>query len=199
MTGIIEKIRNLTEDLLITTGKDNYTYESSLSSKVIPLTGSNVVESTIKVYKNGSLWADSNYSYDSDTGQLTVTGSLTIGDNLLITYSYYLKYSDTELKGYSKAAFSYISVEKYKTFVEKTNDIIFPTPSEEEENLIAIIASILIKGDIRSYRTPELNVTFNDSDSKEIKIRKVVRQFKKTYGYTNYIELDKTVVNEEDC
>jgi len=195
MTNIINKIRDLIEDNLITTGRDSFEY---LTSKIFTLTESNISSSTIKVYKNGSLWASSNYSYDSSTGKLTVTGTLSAGDVLEVTYSYYAKYSDTELKGFIRAAFTYISIEKYKIFSSRIDGTVFPTPSEDEEYLIALIASILIKGDIRSYRTPELTVTFNESDSKEKKIKKAVRNFKKAFGYLEYVDLGKQIVIEEE-
>ena len=77
-------------------------------------------------------------------------------------------------------------------------DMIFPTPTNDEEDLIAIVTSILIKGDVTSYRTPELTMSFERSDSKEKKIKKLVRQFKKTYGILEYIKYDKKVFDVDD-
>jgi len=198
MTDIILKVRDLIQDNIITTGRDCYTYEAITSSKIFTLTEANVSSSTIVVYKNGVLFAASNYTYSSTTGKLTVTGTLTAGDSLEIDYSYYSKYSDTELQGFIRSAISYLVVEKYKCFAVKPPSIIFPTPTENEEDLIAIVASILIKGDIVSYRTPELTINFERSDSKEKKIHKFVRQFKKANGYLTYIKLDETYVSEDD-
>lgn len=198
MTETILKIRNLISDILKTDGRDSFTYESVASSKIFSLTESNVSSATIIVQKNGAVWASANYSYSSTTGKLTVTGSLTAGDSLEVTYSYYSKYSDTELQGFIKAAISYLSVEKYGTFAVKSDNVIFPTPTEGEENLIAVIASILIKGDVISYRTPELSISFEKSDSKETKIKKYVRQYKKAYGILKYIKMDEKVVDLEE-
>jgi hypothetical protein len=198
MTTVIEKLRNLIGDLLITTGRDTFTYESITSSKIFTLTESNVSVSSIVVLKNGVVWAGTNYSYSSTTGKITVTGTLVAGDSLEVDYSYYQKYSDTELQGFIRAAISYLVVEKYGCFAIKPPDIIFPTPNESEENLIAVIASILIKGDVVSYRTPEITINFEKSDSKEKKIHKFVRQFKKTYGVLDYIKYDEKTVYEDD-
>jgi hypothetical protein len=198
MTEIILKIRNLIGDILKTDGRDLFTYESVASSKIFPLTESNVSSATIIVLKNGVVWAASNYSYSTVTGKLTVTASLTAGDSLEVDYSYYQKYSDSELKGFIKAAISYLSVEKYGTFAVKSDDIIFPTPTEGEENLLAVIASILIKGDVTSYRTPELSISFEKSDSKEKKIKKYIRQYKKAYGVLKYIGMDEKVVDVDE-
>jgi hypothetical protein len=199
MTTVIEKLRNLIGDNLITTGRDVFTFESITSSKIFTITESNVSAASIIVLKNGVVWAASNYSYSATTGKITVTGTLTAGDSLEVDYSYYQKYSDTELQGFISAAISYLVVERYKCFAIKPPDIIFPTPNESEENLIAVIASILIKGDITHYRTPELTINFEKSDSKEKKIHKFIRQFKKTFGCLEYIDPTETyVVDDED-
>lgn len=198
MDKIILKVRDLIVDNLLTDGRDVFTYESITSSKIFTLTAANISASTIVVYKNGVVWADTNYSYSATTGKLTVTGTLVAGDSLEVDYSYYQKYSDTELQGQIRSAISYLVIEKYKCFAIKPPDIIFPTPTEDEENLIAVVASILIKGDIISYRTPELTMSFERGDSKEKKIHKFVRQFKKTYGILDYIKYDEKVVDLED-
>ena len=139
-----------------------------------------------------------NYSYSTVTGKITIIGTLAAGDSLEIDYSYYTKYSDTELSGYIRAAISYLVVEKYGTFIIKPPALIFPTPSESEENLIAIVAAIFINGNIRSYRTPEITITFNENESVSKRIHKLVRQFKKATGILTYIKLDETYVSEDD-
>jgi hypothetical protein len=191
MTTVIEKLRNLVEDNLITTGRDVFTYESITSSKIFTLTEANVSAATIVVLKNGVVWAATNYSYSATTGKLTVTGALVAGDSLEVDYSYYTKYSDSELRGFIKASISYLAVEKYGTFTVKSDNIIFPTPTEAEENLLGVVASILIRGDVIHYRTPEITVNFEKSDSKEKKIHKFVTQFKKTYGVLKYVKYDE--------
>jgi len=276
MQTTIDKVRNLIQDILKTDGKDNFTFESSVSSKIFTIIEANVSASTVLVYKNGILWSIlpvpgatvawtragtvvtitktshglitndvititassattalplgtysatkltnntftvvglnagatsgtctyttiSNYSYSTTTGKLTITGTLTAGDSLEVTYSYYQKYSDTEIIGFIKSAIAYLSIEKYGTFTVKNDNIIFPTPTELGENLIAIIASILVKGDVSSYRTPEFSITFNRGDSIETKIKKFVRQSKKSYGVLIYIDPSATMVyGEED-
>jgi len=200
MEKIVAKCRDLISDILITTGKDVFDFVSATSSKIFTLSEANAVATSIKVYKNGVLWSAANYTYNVDTAQITVTGTLTAGDTLLVTYSYYKKYSDNELKGFIKAALTYLAVEKYKVYtVDDSNEHIFPTPEVAEEYLIALIASILIKGDIIAYKTPELTVTFERGDSKEKKITKMIHQFQKTYGILDYIDLnEKSVPQDED-
>lgn len=198
MDEVILAIRDAISDNLITIGRDVFTYESITSSKIFTLTEVNISASTILVYKNGTLWAGTNYSYSTTTGKITITGVLTPGDSLEITYSYFCKYSDNELQGFARAAISYLVIEKYGTFIVKPPDIIFPTPTQSEVYLIAIIASILIKGDVISYKTPELAINFERGDNKEKKIKKIVRMFKKTYGYLDYIGLGEKVADPDD-
>jgi hypothetical protein len=137
-----------------------------------------------------------NYSYSA--GIVTVTGNLTAGDSLRFDYSAYSKYSDTELQGYIRSACYYLTAEKYKTFAIKPPTLIFPTPTEDEEALLAIIACILINNSIRSYRTPEFTINFNEDESKDKKIRRAVANFKKSFGYIDYVDLDEQAAESED-
>jgi hypothetical protein len=269
MDDVILATRDLIGDLLITTGRDVFIYESIISSKIFTLTESNISSTTILVYKNGILWSVtgssenwtrvgtvititktahglvtgdvititassvpaglplgtytittltantftivgintgtangtctwSNYVYSTTTGKITIGGTLVVGDSLEVDYSYYEKYSDTELSGHIRGAISYLAIEKYKCFLVKPPSLIFPTPTQSEIYLIAVIASILIKDDIVQYRTPELTMIFERGDSKEVKIKKFIRQFKKTMGVLDYIDLSETTVLEDE-
>jgi len=182
MITIIDKIRGLINDSL-EKGSDFYTYESR---KIFTLTESNISTSIPKLFKNGTEIASSgNWSYSSVTNKITYTAALVVGDLIEITYTAYKKYSDTELIGYIKAAITYLSVYKYKTFTAR-NDIIFPTPSEAQENLIALIASIIILPSIKQYRTPEIAITFAENMSKEDKIDQAIGQYNKCLGSLDY-------------
>ena len=142
-----------------------------------------------------------NYSYSA--GIVTITGNLTAGDSLRFDYQAYSKYSDTELQGYIRSALYYLVAEQYKTFVIRPPALIMPTPTEDEECLIAIIAGILIKGSIRSYRTPEFTITFGEGMSVEQKIKQLLNQFQKAFGNIEYTDLSKEIIpppglNDED-
>jgi len=197
MTTIIENIRNLVEDNL------KYTSDSCeyLTSKVFTLTESNInyVDATsITAYKNGALFASSNYTFSVTTGKITVTGTLVAGDVIEFVYYCYEKYSDTEIRGYIRSAISYLAVEQYGVFTAKSDNIIFPTPTEKEEHLIAMIAGILIKPPISSYRTPEITINFTEKLTKEEKICRLIKQFKKSYGSMKYIKLDDDNVTDAE-
>jgi len=188
MIIIIAKLRDLIQDGLITNGTQTEEY---LVSKIFTLYFSNVESSTIKVYRNGALVSGANYTFDEDTAKLTYTGTILAGDNIEITYSYYSKYSYNELAGYVRSAIYHLGMEQYKTFIIESGDILDPEPTENEENLIAIVASILVKGNIRSYKTPEFTIVFGDNMSSDQIIKQCVRQFKKAYGVYTYIDLEK--------
>jgi len=202
MTTIIAKVRNIINDGLETAGRQIFEFLSISSSKIFTLKESTAITASIKVYKNGVLWSDDNYTYDADTCQLTVaevTGEeLEVGDTLLVTFSYYKKYSDTIITRYINSALIYLSVAQYKTFTATTGDVLDPEPTVAEENLIALVASTLMEGNIRSYRTPEMTVVFGDTDSKDKKINQIIRKFNKSYGVLEYIETTYKGQDEED-
>jgi hypothetical protein len=140
-----------------------------------------------------------NYSYSSTTGKVTVTGNLIAGqDSLTFTYNAYEKYSDAELQGYIRSSLYYLTAEKYGTFKILPPTSIFPTPSESEECLITIIASILMKGSIRQYKTPEITITFEENLSVTEKIKRLVQQFKKSYGVLEYVDPTDESAEEDD-
>lgn len=199
MQTIVSKIRNLIQDNLDTRGRSEYEFHTS---KIFQLTESNVDEDSIKFYRNGIEWSDS-WEYDEDTGEITVeeetgTEELEEGEKLLATFSFYKKYSDDELEKYILAACSYICIEKYETFSLGTGNTLSPTPTEEEENLIAIIATILIKGSVRSYRTPEITINFNEGESIEKKIKTIIGQFSKSNGVIGYIDVELECLDYDD-
>jgi len=196
MTTIIEKVRNIVED--------NYKINSETQeyyggAKIFPLEFGNIDANSLVVYKNGTIWASANYSYSSTTGKVTVTGTLTAGDNLTFEYNAYEKYSDNELRGYVRSAIYHLAVEKYKTFTAKSDNVVFPTPTESEECLIAFIAAILIKGNIRQYRTPEFTIVFDtDNMSIEKKIKATIKQYNKAFGKITYIDMGEQLAEPED-
>ncbi len=188
MTQIILKVRDLIQDNLTPIPNDVQTYLGG--AKIFNLLYASIDSSTLVVLKNGSTWATSNYSYSSTTGKVTVTGTLATGDVLTFQYSAYLKYSDSELRGYIRSALYYLSSGKYKTFVARSDNTLYPTATEAEECLIAIISALLIKGNVKSYRTPEFSIVFDtDNMSIDKKISMTIKKYKKTFGYVGYIDL----------
>lgn len=173
MTTIISKIRNLIEDLATDT-IDIFTYEAS---SIFTLTESNPISITT-VYINSV--STSSYTYNSTTKKLTISASLTSGDPIQIDYTAYLNYSDTEIKGYINSAIYYLGMHNYEHYEVESGDNIYPTPTSKEEQLIAMIASLLINKPISNYRLPNLNISIPEKDSLDTKIGKTISSFKRS-------------------
>ena len=195
MTTILIKLRNLLDDNY-ESFIDLFTYMGI--SHIFTLTQSNVDSTSLQVSRNGTILTSSQYSFNATMNQLTIT-TLTAGDSIQVIYNAYQKYSDNSLRAYIRRALIYLSIEQYKTFKCGTDNTIFPTPSEPEENLIAIIANSLINQSISSYRTPEISITFLENEDVDEKIHRVIAQFRKTYGVIKYVKWDRDVkIDRED-
>lgn len=186
---------NLTRDLIADNAKackpDIFTYTGIA---VFPLTEPNLDAATIVVYKNGIVYNSSHYSYNANTGRLTITG-LTAGEVIEVYYSAYKKYSDAELEGYVKSALYRISMYQYKDFILATGDAIVENITDEEPtireyNLIAGVASILIDGKKKSYKTNEITITYTETDSIDTRISKLVEAYRGLELSTDYHNLD---------
>jgi len=168
------KTRNILGDISLT-GQDNYTYENS---SIFTLSESNVI-TVSSVYVNGVELDTSDYSFDSSTNEITITASLTTGDTVTINYTYYSNFSDDEINAAIKSAIFYISVNNYSDWQVMSDDGIYPEPEIREQNLIAIISSLILEPDNKSYRLPDLSVIAPSDDPLPIKISKIIGTFKK--------------------
>lgn len=191
MQATILLVRDVINDQLVKCPPDVYEY---LSSKIFTLSEPNLSASTLKVYKNGVLWAAANYTFDADTNKVTVTGTLEVEDILEFHYSAYQKYSDIELQGHIRSALYYMSIYKFLVdFIVDDDDAIVVVdtdpvqyPTLTARRIIAIVTSIVITGGISSYRTPDISINFTEKETKEEKIKKVVESFRERYGTLDY-------------
>ena len=78
MQTIVDKVRNLIGD--------NYQFTTDVfvysTSKIFTLTESNINATTLIAFKNGVAYSASNYTFNTNTGRVTVTGTLIAGDIL---------------------------------------------------------------------------------------------------------------------
>ena len=150
------KVRNLIGDNL-KADKDIFTFTSS---RIFSLSEERTTEVTA-VYINDEELAESgsNWLYSLTTNKLTIGSSVTlaVGDTIQVDFNHYENYSDAEILAYIQSSISYISLYNYKTF-EYQDDDINPEPTEAEENLIAVIARIIIRPDNNSIKMPELQI-----------------------------------------
>lgn len=176
ISTIKQKIRFLIEDNSSLV-KDIFTYEASA---IFDLSETNVISVTI-VYKNSSELGSGSYSYDSETNKVTLTTSLIAGDTIEIDYTCYQNYSDSELLSYIQAALVHLSINNFYDYeYDTTSDTIQPEPEIKTENLIALIASIIIKPDNKSIRLPDLSITVPDDLPLNEKISKTIALAKRS-------------------
>ena len=183
-----DKVRALIEDFLKTSSGESFTYTTG--DQVFTLQEENVQNIT-SVTKNGVALGSGEYSFDSSSNELTVSASLSTNDIVIVKYTYY-KYSDTEIDGYIKSAIAWISISSHcKTDYEIDSDgDIYPTPNNKEEDLIAIIASIIIKPNYNEYRLPNLTVRYPRTMDKETKIQRLIEKFYIGLGISDVLEFD---------
>jgi len=175
LTTLATKVRNLLGDFSITQ-KDVFTYASSA---IFTLTQNNPVAVTI-VYKNSVELSSSLWSFDSDTNKVTLTGTLTTGDTIEIDYTCYLNYSTAEINAYIQSAIIYLSINNYYDFrYDSTTSCIYPELEEREENLIAMVTSVLVEEPIQALRLPDLTINFPNNLNKDSKISKIISIYKK--------------------
>lgn len=172
LTNLEPKIRSLIEDSEIS-GTDQFTYKTD---SAFTLTESNVNSITTAYLKEVEL-STSEYSFDSSTNKVTISVSMDSGDAVQFDFKYYPNYSSSVIQSYITAALVHISANNYKTWIIE-NSTIYPEPSDEEENLICMITSLLIKPDNKSYRLPDISITLPKDLPLHDKIRKTIAVFK---------------------
>jgi len=179
----ISLIRGLINDKIRTDGRDSFIYSTD---NVFPLTEDFISASTIKVFKNGTQLSNSNFSYSADTNRVTVTSSLTISDVIVITYSYYKKYSDTELQAYLESSLAYFPMYQYKkTFFISGTKIVANgnlSPSMNEIYFLALIASIVVDPQNVRISIPDLNISPRRDKSDIDQIKEAFVHFKNFVG-----------------
>lgn len=152
---------------------------------------------SIRVFKNNIEVDEQDWEYNSDTNQviidfITSGDSLVVDDIILILYSYYKKYSDTELSGYIHSSLVYFPKHKYnKTFEIDSDDNIYAVdnidPTTDELFIIALVASILIDPqNIDIDVSGSFKITANRNKSDQAQISEVFAQYKRFVGIVTF-------------
>jgi len=192
LNRIKTKVRSLTGDTEKTT---NEPFEYT-GSNVFTLTESNVTEVTKVTIDGNELGSGESFDFDSETNTVTITATLTSGQIITVYYKYQCL-SETELEDFISSALIQLSINKYlregepyrleeASGGEKT---LYPTADEKDENLIAFVASILIKPNYTQYRLPTLSISYPTRFCKDEKITRAVNRFKSNIGISGAIEL----------
>jgi hypothetical protein len=182
--------RSFLKDNLRTDGRDSFIFQGSAS---FTLSEDYPSAASIVIYKNGTVLS-TGWSYNSSTNIVTITALLATNDIILICYSYYDKYSDTELLGYLECALARFSQFGYKKLF-KLNDartdvtaIDNVNPTANEAYQIAIITSIETDAHNIEIRTKDFTVTAEEKESKSDLIGKAIMQFTTWYGDFSFDE-----------
>ena len=185
LNTIIAKIRNILGDSAKTTPPDIFTY---VSSRVFTLSEPNVVSVDSVLVNDVEVDMSGNWTYSSSTNKVTFEDaySLTADDVIEINFSYYNDYSDAELTDAIKYALIKLSINYGQFFVSGTN--INPEPTISQQNLIALIAAILIKPDYRNIRMPDISLSTNEKFSKEEQISSIIVKFKQNPGKFTFLQ-----------
>lgn len=177
------RIRALIEDL---EKKDTYIEEYENSS-IFKLDEENISE-IVSVYKNTTELGSGQYSFDSDTNEITILASLSAEDIIKVNYKYY-KYSNTEIDEFVRASLAWISIYSHCERNFEFNDSeVCPTPDSKEQDLIAIVSSILIKPNYSRYTLPNVSVSYPKTMDKEEKIKRVIADFQSGLGTVTTFE-----------
>jgi len=191
-SSTITKIRALIEDGL-KSDEETFSYNTSL---IFTLSEPNVTAVTDVDVNGADLDSGETYSFSTSTNKCTVTGTTpTVGDEYAISYSYYAKYSDTELTEYIRAAMVYISVysdcQDYELETDGDGNNNFePTPDNKQLDMIALVAAILINPDWLEYKLPNITIKFPRVQTKEVRVRKLIVRMASMSGYTGLIDME---------
>ena len=190
--SIITLIRGIIKDNLKTNGRDAFEFVTDTSFQ---LSKDYISSATIKVYKNGTLLTlTTHYTYNSSTNKITIITALVAGDDIIITYSYYEKYSDTEIQGYINSNLVWFTRRRYKKtfYMNASNEVVTlngMNPSEEEGNIIAIVTAIDIDPRNIRIRTPDFTIEPEETKSKTELIDDVFDQFLRSFGSFDFMEV----------
>jgi len=191
IASVTSIIRGLIQDPLRTDGRIAYTYKTS---NVFTLPDPYLSSATIVVFQNGAeLTLTTDYIYNSDNNQITIIAALTANDSIVVTYSYYKKYSDNEIQGYLESSFVYFVQYKYKKIFETDGTKIVAIndyePTSSELYFIAIIASILIDPQNIKISIPDLAIDAKRDKSDQEQIMDAFNNFQSYLGSIDFNNL----------
>lgn len=192
ITTIIGKIRDLIEDNA-EDFSEVHVYEENQSNSIFTV-GELSVNSIDDVFLNNEELASGTWDFDSQTNKLEILSgtTLTSGDVIEIQGNSYPNYSNLELKAYIRAALIELSNRRFGTYkYDEDYEVLVPEPTEEEQNLIASIAAILIRPDY-TLRLPDIGLTRNKM-SKEERIGKLLSAYKHGIGLFSNLSFYKRV------
>jgi len=179
------KIRALIEDF----GQDCpevFTYDGSTT--IFPLCAGNV-QSIKSVCVNGTELGSGDYDFNASKGTIEILVPLNNNDVIQVIYCAQ-SFTDSELDEYIRSALVWLSIYSYCSDedFELEDDTIFPTPTNKEIDLIALVSSILIKPDYIKYELPNLKISYPFKMPKEERIEALISKFRRGLGSNTVLE-----------
>ena len=189
MDKIKLKIRSLTEDSSKSDIQAHTVTDDAESVSFIMIEPRILAITEVQINES-DLGSGQSYAYNSATNKITVTATLVATDIITVYFTYYKTNSDDSIIGYIRSALCWISYCDYRDFeISEDEDLIYPTPENKEEDLIALIASILINPNYSRYSLPNRTVVYPRTMDKNEKIKQLVYEFDKTDGYFSLLEI----------
>jgi len=191
LTELRTKIKALIEDF----AKSDFQVFKYTNSNIFTLAEPNITAVANVLINGNGLQSGESFSLDSGTNKITVIGvSFNVGDTIEVDYAFN-KYSDSEIDEYIRAALVWLSIYDYtEGDFEIENNNIYPTLSNKEEDLVAIIASILIKPDFTNYKLPNVSVSYPEHSTKEERIKDLINYFKHGIGAVGVINWHQSTI-----
>ena len=189
--NIITMIRGFIRDTLKSNGRDSFQYDTDTSFQ---LSQDYVSSATIVVSQNGTaLTVTTDYTYNSSTNKVTITASLTKNDDIDIAYSYYEKYSDTEILAFINANLSRFVEHRYAKYFYINDDDEIVTldgfdPTVEEANVIALITAVDIDPKNVTVRTRDFTITSEQNKSKSEQINEIFSRWMRAFGRIDFLD-----------
>lgn len=190
LSTINRLVRSLIHDRLRTDGRE---IDEFRGDPVFYLSEDYPSIATIKVFRNGTLMT-SGYSYNAQINAVVISTLLSNGDKIMRLYSYYDKYSDSEITDYIESSFTYFAQFGYRKLFKLSDDrtevltIDGLNPTAKECYQIAIISAICVDPQNIEIRTKDFTVTAMEKESKSDLIAKALTQFTTWYGEFSFEE-----------
>ena len=182
---ILTKIRALIQDI----PKTDFQVFTYTVSNVFKLAEPNIEEVTQVLIRGAVLGSGQSFDFDEDSNEVSVNGvSFNVNDPIEIRFTF-TKYSDDELTQYIQAALSWVNIYGVgDDELEIDDDDIAPAITKAQEDLIALVCSILICPDIQSYKLPNVSITYPSLMPKEERIARLITRFQHDVGAADVIE-----------
>lgn len=185
IADILTKIRALIQDL----PKTDFQIFTYSTSNVFKLAEPNI-EEVVKVLVRGAvLGSGQSFDLDEDSNEVTVNGvSFNVNDPIEVKFTF-TKYGDEELTQYIRAALTWLNIYGVgEEEFEIEDDEITPDIIKAQEDLIALVCSILICPDFQNYKLPNVSITYPSLMPKEERIARLITRFQHDAGAADIIE-----------